>query len=436
MAIVQLGIERVSETVAKPVVIPSYQRPYKWDERLVMQLINDLLRHQDKSAYRLGTLVFHRPTDDAPLQVVDGQQRLITLSLLSHHLGCSLVPRILTNKVTHGLSQSNIRNNSAMIAQRLALLSEDQRLKLLRFVETKCEWVIIVLDDISEAFQFFDSQNARGKELEPYDLLKAYHLREMSGSSEEERIACVKVWEAHVEDRHLKDVMDEFLFRIRSWLQGRSGRLFRKADVDLFKGVRLEKDPDFPYLKSLRIQDHFTRQYVQDPVRSVDRQSAEYPFQIGQVMIDGQRFFEYVQHYIALRERLRVELPSQAPDVHQVLETYEGRKRDGDLYTRNLFDCVMLCYLDKFGAHGLKQAVSHAFAWTYEMRLTQQSVRLATMDNKALSPGNMFAAIQQAHRPVEVLSHRVVRLTGNEIKSTKTQAIQDHLMELGYLNHA
>lgn len=40
--------------------------------------------------------------------------------------------------------------------------------------------------DISEAFQFFDSQNARGKALYPHDLLKAYHLREMAGVSEEE----------------------------------------------------------------------------------------------------------------------------------------------------------------------------------------------------------------------------------------------------------
>jgi hypothetical protein len=39
--------------------------------------------------------------------------------------------------------------------------------------------VIINVDKVEEAFQLFDSQNTRGKELDPHDLLKAYHLREM-----------------------------------------------------------------------------------------------------------------------------------------------------------------------------------------------------------------------------------------------------------------
>ena len=34
----------------------------------------------------------------------------------------------------------------------------------------------------NEAFQMFESQNGRGKELEAYNLLKAYHIRAMSSS--------------------------------------------------------------------------------------------------------------------------------------------------------------------------------------------------------------------------------------------------------------
>ena len=44
---------------------------------------------------------------------------------------------------------------------------------------------------LSEAFQLFDSQNNRGKSLEPHDLLKAYHLRKQY--SEDEKI--VEKWE-------------------------------------------------------------------------------------------------------------------------------------------------------------------------------------------------------------------------------------------------
>ena len=41
----------------------------------------------------------------------------------------------------------------------------------------------------------FESQNGRGKELEAYNLLKAYHIRAMSYSSQEDKILCDKRWE-------------------------------------------------------------------------------------------------------------------------------------------------------------------------------------------------------------------------------------------------
>lgn len=39
--------------------------------------------------------------------------------------------------------------------------------------------MVITVDRIEEAFQLFDSQNMRGRALDPHDLLKAYHLRAM-----------------------------------------------------------------------------------------------------------------------------------------------------------------------------------------------------------------------------------------------------------------
>lgn len=58
--------------------------------------------------------------------------------------------------------------------------------QLFDFLLRKCEFVVVRLNSISEAFQFFDSQNARGKDLAAHDLLKAYHLREISVLSQED----------------------------------------------------------------------------------------------------------------------------------------------------------------------------------------------------------------------------------------------------------
>ena len=70
----------------KNLTIPSYQRPYKWSIKNVNQLIDDIIIHQDKSAYRLGTLVVHQEDKNgAEIQnIVDGQQRSITLSLIAY----------------------------------------------------------------------------------------------------------------------------------------------------------------------------------------------------------------------------------------------------------------------------------------------------------------------------------------------------------------
>jgi len=62
-------------------------------------------------------------------------------------------------------------------------------------------------ESLSDAFQLFDSQNNRGKALEPHDLLKAYHLRAIDNPSE----STVESWERFVDDNelNLRDLFDK-----------------------------------------------------------------------------------------------------------------------------------------------------------------------------------------------------------------------------------
>jgi len=49
------------------------------------QLIDDIIFHNDKSAYRLGTLVIHIENgENEILNIVDGQQRTLTLTLIAY----------------------------------------------------------------------------------------------------------------------------------------------------------------------------------------------------------------------------------------------------------------------------------------------------------------------------------------------------------------
>ena len=59
-------------------VIPEYQRPYKWTAKNANQLLDDITeaKNANREIYRVGTLILHRDEkDEHLLNIVDGQQR-------------------------------------------------------------------------------------------------------------------------------------------------------------------------------------------------------------------------------------------------------------------------------------------------------------------------------------------------------------------------
>ena len=70
-------------------VIPDYQRPYAWTTEQAGELFDDLLaamrdanKSSSSSQYFLGSIVIVKRDGDAEARVVDGQQRLTTLTIL------------------------------------------------------------------------------------------------------------------------------------------------------------------------------------------------------------------------------------------------------------------------------------------------------------------------------------------------------------------
>ena len=196
--------------------IPEYQRPYKWTARNAIQLLDDILeaRNGNKEVYRVGTLILHKTKNgngQDVYEIVDGQQRTITFALLLTALyelekESEKRPKIdfLYQQVfDNSYSRHNIPNNLNAFRRRTYKSIEGDKsiehnidMKSLRdFIEHQCELIVVITDDVSEAFQFFDSQNARGKALYPHDLLKAYHLREMADIDEAKTEQIVKEWE-------------------------------------------------------------------------------------------------------------------------------------------------------------------------------------------------------------------------------------------------
>ena len=66
-------------------VIPEYQRPYTWGVEHAVQLLVDLqeaLERDLDEPYFLGSIVLVKDAQSPRAEVIDGQQRLVTLTLL------------------------------------------------------------------------------------------------------------------------------------------------------------------------------------------------------------------------------------------------------------------------------------------------------------------------------------------------------------------
>ena len=441
--------------------IPAYQRPYKWTGRNINQLFQDFQVHKNQSAYRLGTLVFHRDKDDEEsLNIVDGQQRTLTLVLavyaiiqerwddlerqdLSDQLELLEEPLdefMESQKFDSEISQRNLHQNYLEV-KRLVRRHEFTEHHI-DFLLNRCEVVTFTLNDISEAFQFFDSQNARGRDLEPHDLLKAYHLREFSDHELGLKASSVAEWEALESDK-LTALFAEYLYRIRRWGLGNSARYFGKNEVGLFKGVNIDNIAQFPYVESIRIAHHYVDDYNSQYHRKIDGQLKPFPFHLDQMIINGRRFFEMAAHYqqqvqaIVYAEHggtvdfLGTRLTKQAKTILTELNGYSARHRTGDKYVRAIFDCALIFYMDKFGTAELSSAIEKIFIWAYSLRIKQQLVQLATMDNHVLAD-NLFRMIKDATLPSDVLALPLRTLTNadNKNNTRKGNAAKDPLVKL------
>ena len=466
-------------TSDKQLIIPVYQRPYRWQQSHITALLNDLyyqctrLGHRlekvfnPDDAYRLGTVVLHLETCKTKLALVDGQQRTLTLLLIIHAAKQSERFKEQLNDFAATTiylpdcseTQKNLSQNLELIKRHIN--SPEFTPEVLDFLLNHCEVVQVTLGNLSEAFQFFDSQNARGLDLSPHDLLKAFHLREFPVSENDLKQSVVEYWEQQETDK-LKGLFAAYLYPIRQWSKGQQATFFSKTEANVFKGVNLNT-ANYPFQQSLKTVHITVDGYNEHSHRCLDQHTMPYPFQLTQTLINGRRFFEWVAHYQTLIQPLLhdTEVGTQswlhaalgasakelsqpvadntgrhtALEIMQVLNTYNryARRRRGDQYVRRLFNALLLCYYDRFGSHELSRAVEYIFIWAYSLRLKQQSVYLESLE-KHIRENNLFMRLQLALSPVDFLSNPLPQLVGRV--ASNVEQIEAVFTSLGYYTAA
>ena len=438
-------VQSVGEIPFDKLTIPSYQRPYKWTANNVNQLITDILTFnaKNKTHYRLGTLVLYNN------EIVDGQQRIVTLTLILRLMFAKMKDDRKKESYRELMNRLEVFSNKAQFTNRYSLHNVVENIhtiearenelddRVLDFITRKCEFVVIHINDISEAFQFFDSQNARGKDLEAHDLLKAYHLREICEMSEADS-ENISFWQ-NQRTSSLKDVFLT-LYRAKRWSQGKSARYFTKNKVDIFKGVSINDGKRYPFYQLEIIAHIFSKQYNSDPTRYIDQRSLEYPFNLDDQIINGSRFFDMIKHYMALYSSVMDEnnYPQMGytTEIFRLINNYNGMWRTGDQYVKSMFYTLVLYYVDRFGKEELDKVIPNFFIWAYTLRLVSPAVQLASTDNYAIERGSMIRKVHDAKTPYDIINIPQEGINNTDIRCTNCNEIIEMFRKLNKIYDA
>ena len=233
-------------------IIPLYQRPYAWTKEEAGELLEDLLTFlgdgnetiDELNPYFLGSIVLIK-SEQPVAEIVDGQQRLTTLTILLAALRASL-PTEHANDLTTYLyqkgsliagipdryrltlrerdaeffkayiqnegginklkdlnsaelmdSQKLIKGNAHLFLQRFHAIGEHCCIRLAQFIITQCFLVVVSTPDFDSAYRIFSVLNNRGLDLSLTDILKADIIGKISEQQQEKY---TKKWEDTEED--------------------------------------------------------------------------------------------------------------------------------------------------------------------------------------------------------------------------------------------
>jgi len=254
--------------------IPDYQRPYAWTTEQATELFDDLYSAmQDarasgaSSQYFLGSIVLIKNDRDPKAMVVDGQQRLTTLTILfaalraaweaagypqgvrsvtpflyeegDEMLGKATGYRFIAREEDANFFRTHIqepggiaqlvastdkledsrlryRENATLLLEKAKALSPDDRNALWKFLANDCSLVVISTPDLEAAYRIFSVLNNRGLDLAPIDILKAEVLgsiRRMGG--EDKARTYSKKW-SEIESQLGRDAFGDLFAHIRT----------------------------------------------------------------------------------------------------------------------------------------------------------------------------------------------------------------------------
>ncbi|MCX6265748.1 MAG: DUF262 domain-containing protein [Bacteroidetes bacterium] len=402
--------------------IPVYQRPYKWTTENTEALLNDIKKSKEERnevPYVMGTVIVSEKGENE-YEIVDGQQRLTTLSILLNVLKYEGKNDLLSQEYKHVVSKKNIVENCRHIRNWLYRKNVDETdySEWSGYLIEKLWFVLVIAPTMDDAFTFFDSQNSRGKKLEDSDLLKASHLRCIPKESDDATaVACSQHWE--------RLDKKEILMYLLCNLWGRTRTLSRKErpPVDVKK--------EFKVLDSTYEARFQLNNYIQPPLFNsweIDRTNNQIsykaktalnpgenesltvpvvdykwlPLQITKTINSGEPFFLFTNKYYDLYNQL-FQVKNDERLFRKLYDLLADINNTGVGFLLEAFEASMIFYFDKFGDDQLNEFAMWLEHVLFYKRLTMYSLYYSTVNNYLVDIVNPFEVIEDSSLPAHVI---------------------------------
>ena len=365
--------------------IPGYQRPYAWTEEETGILFDDLYEFflcEAVDNYFLGSIVLIKDENKPYADVIDGQQRLTTLSILfsvmanSFHTeayrnnckkylqeegnileGIAAQPRIFLrdwdqdffSKYIQDIqldalvqidpvtldteAKRHIQKNCTVLREKFSEVFNDENdlLKFTQFILTRCFLVVVSTPNQESAFRVFSVMNSRGLDLLPTDIIKSMTIGKMPKDEEQKY---TEKWE-ELENLTGRDGFNEVFTHTRTIFAKERPK---KNLLDEFKEYVIKKTSPKSLVDEYLIP--YTEAYV--CLKNCDFSSTQNAEEINELLLwlnktnnhdwmppaikfltDHKNDSVYILWFIRKLERLASYLLVTAKDVNQRMERYK-----------------------------------------------------------------------------------------------------------------
>lgn len=184
-------------------VIPCFQREYSWGEEEIEELIKNLKELKNKAEYCLGIVTVKK--DKEKYLLIDGQQRMTTLYLISIYCGyitsCDQIR--LSSEYDSLISENRTNNLEQIILNEIDELSpnfkkawriikkeisEEDKKIINELIKESLYYYEVSLADKTNINHYFEVMNSRGVQLSRSDIVKSFLMNKLDDDNDKLRL--------------------------------------------------------------------------------------------------------------------------------------------------------------------------------------------------------------------------------------------------------